>query len=110
LQRAGHDDPVLLQAALLHDVGKAAARLTLWHRVGMVLIERLAPRWMDRLARRQQGWAAPFLVHARHPEIGARWAAQAGCSAEVVDLIRRHQDPHVGNGRLAVLQLADRQN
>jgi hypothetical protein len=110
LQRAGHDDPVLLQAALLHDVGKAAVRLTLWHRVGAVLIGRFAPRWLDRLARDRRGWTAAFAVHIRHPEIGARRAAEAGCSAEVVDLIRRHQDPNPGDRRLAALQSADRQN
>jgi putative nucleotidyltransferase with HDIG domain len=110
LRRAGCDDLVLLQAALLHDVGKAAVQLTLWHRVGMVLMGRFAPRWLDRLAQGQRRWTSAFAVQVRHPEIGAQRAAEAGCSAEVVDLIRRHQDPDPGDKRLAALQSADRQN
>jgi hypothetical protein len=110
LQRAGYDDRALLQAALLHDVGKAAVRLTLWHRVAVVLIGRFAPHWLDRLARDQRWWAAAFAAQVRHPEVGAQRAAEAGCSAEVVDLIRRHQDPDSGDSRLAALQSADRQN
>lgn len=94
LCRAGHTNPQLLAAALLHDVGKAAARLPAWQRAVIVLLDRFAPRLLARLGRgKPQGWRRrPFVVHALHAEVGARWAQEAGCSPLTVALIRRHQD------------------
>ena len=93
LHRAGHTNRDLLAAALLHDVGKAAAWLPLWHRAIIVLLKRFAPRLWDRLSQgRAQWWNRPFVTHARHPEIGARWAQEAGCSPLTVALIQRHQE------------------
>jgi predicted HD phosphohydrolase len=40
----GETHPALLQAALLHDVGKAAAPLSPWERALLVLTEALCPR------------------------------------------------------------------
>jgi len=92
LRQAGHTDPQLLAAALLHDAGKAAARLSLWQRAGIVLMSRFAPRLLAHLSRGEpRGWRRPFVVHAQHAEIGARWAGEAGCSHLTAALIRRHQ-------------------
>ncbi len=128
LRWAGHADPRLLAAALLHDVGKAAARLPAWQRAIIVLMERFAPRWLARLSRWERfdgpsalappplprDWRCPFVVHAHHPEIGARWACEAGCSPLTVALIRRHHDPpETGSAPdrfLAALQAADNVN
>src|SRR5919201_4133382 len=49
LQARGLDDPDLLQAALLHDVGKGG-HLRLWHRVAGVLLEAIVPRLLERWA------------------------------------------------------------
>ena len=101
LRRSGHADPRLLAAALLHDVGKADARLPAWQRAVIVLLDRFAPRILDRLGQREpQGrpwslperWRRPFVVYARHPQVGARWAREVGCSPLIVALIRRHHD------------------
>lgn len=101
LCQAGHTNPQLLAAALLHDVGKAATRLPAWQRAIIVLLERFAPRLLARLSREgpqehgqglPSGWRCSFVVHAQHPEIGARWALESGCSPLTVALIRRHQD------------------
>ena len=101
LYRAGHTDPELLAAALLHDVGKAAAQLPAWRRAIIVLLDRFAPRLLARLSQGEprgpalslpKGWRHSFVAHARHPEVGARWAQEAGCSPLTVALIRRHQD------------------
>jgi hypothetical protein len=136
LRQAGHTNRDLLAAALLHDVGKAAARLYPWQRAIIVLLGRLAPRLLSRLGQSDdlpdyvpspleertpswpKGWRRVFIVNAHHAEVGARWAQQAGCSPQTVSLIRRHQD-RPGNGSvpideedqlLAALQVADDQN
>lgn len=92
LRRAGHTDPDLLCAALLHDAAKSAARITPIHRTIIVLSRHFAPGLLAWLTRGEpRGWRQPFVVHHQHPEMGAQWAAQAGCSARTVSLIRNHQ-------------------
>jgi len=116
LRQADHTNPQLLAAALLHDVGKAAARLPPWRRAVIVLLNHLAPRLLTRLSQGEPGgWRHAFVVHARHPEVGACWAQEAGCSPLTVALIRRHRDKLAGGGTeqdrlLAALQAADGMN
>lgn len=116
LRRAGHTDAHLLAAALLHDVGKATARLPAWQRAAIVLLERFTPRLLAHLGGGEaQGWRRPFVVHAQHPEVGARWAQEAGCSPLAVALIRRHQERLAScqteeDQLLAALQAADSLN
>lgn len=116
LREEGYDDRDLLMAALLHDVGKAAGRLHPWQRATIVLLERFAPHLLAWLGDgNARGWRRPFIVHCQHPQVGARWAEEAGCSPRTVTLIRQHHEL-VGrsekeeNARLAALQAADRAN
>jgi hypothetical protein len=121
LRKAGHTNPDLLAAALLHDVGKAVARLPAWQRAIIVLLDHFAPRLLARLSQGDPtGWRRPFVVYAQHPEAGACWAQEAGCSPLTVALIRRHEDRiedcQIGNCQteedhlLAALQIADSLN
>ena len=96
LEAAGADrsrDVSLLQAALLHDVGKAGAGVGLMHRVARVLLMRLGPAIWRRLADSPTGWRRPFWVLANHPARGAVWVGTQGGSEELVALIRYHEVP-----------------
>ena len=113
LSAEGRHDPALLIAALLHDVGKAAGRLSLPYRVATVLLRAFAPRllaWLETNA--DFPLFSPFRVSAAHAQIGAQWVAAAGFSEPIVDLVRRHHETTVDDGdplaeRLTALRRAD---
>lgn len=89
----GKDHWALQQAALLHDVGKVSGQ-PLIYRVVIVLLNAFWPAGLGKLAQGSltcAAWRKPFVVHAQHPQIGATWAQEAGCSEAVVTLIRIHQ-------------------
>ena len=93
LKAHGFDRSELLQAALLHDVGKSAAPINLIERVEAVVVRWLLPRQYARWAGAEpRGWRKPFVTATQHPAWGADLAAQAGAAPLVVSLIRRHQE------------------
>jgi hypothetical protein len=107
LRSAGHDDPELLLAGLLHDCGKGRS-VGLWHRVGWSLGERYGPR-VARLARRLPSFAAAFDAIADHPRRSAELALGAGCSVRTAELIAQQARPgDSADGR--ALRLADQAN
>lgn len=110
LRDSGYDDPALLQAALLHDVGKAAGRIPVPYRVAIVLIRAVRPAWICRLALPDpQSWRYPFHVYDQHPAQGATLARAAGAAPAVVALIAAHHAP--GDDPLALaLRRADEAN
>ena len=59
LQRADHTHRDLLAAALLHDVGKAAAQIPAWQRAVVVLLNRLAPRLLVYLGQTDHPYRVP---------------------------------------------------
>ena len=94
LRAAGHENPDLFVAALLHDVGKTRTHFFLPEKVLVVLVKAMAPslyqRWGSGPA---QGWPRPFAVSAQHPAWGAAMVADAGGSALAVELVSRHAEP-----------------
>jgi putative nucleotidyltransferase with HDIG domain len=102
LRRMGADEE-LIQAGLLHDIAKPR-ETRLWHRVAAVLLEGVAPRTRERLAR-GDGVFARYLDHARR---GAEEARRRGASDRVVRLIARHHErPLSADERM--LHAADRE-
>ena len=88
LRADGHDSPDLLAAALLHDAAKGQ-RMRLWHRVGGVLLEALAPSMLRRLAVADPtSWRHPFWLYLHHGPMSAELAEQAGCTPATARLIR----------------------
>ncbi|GAB4572705.1 MAG: hypothetical protein Kow0077_12900 [Anaerolineae bacterium] len=118
LQAAGETDPDLMVAALLHDVGKTAARFWLPERVLVVLVRKFAPARHHHWG--QTGtlhdWRKPFAISLRHPEWSAQMLERAGGTPRSVALVRQHADPVPDPPRneferlLAVLQWADNRN
>jgi hypothetical protein len=90
LRRDRHDNPDLIRAALLHDVGKASAPLSTLHRVVYSVASVTSPRFAAWLGRSAAGWRRPFFVAAHHAELGAAAAERAGSAELVVRLIREH--------------------
>jgi hypothetical protein len=89
----GCDQRDLLAAGLIHDCGKAAARLAVWQRTLKVLLKKLAPGLWRRLSApaAPDSWRYPFYILAEHARIGAEWAEAAGCSELTCWLIAHHE-------------------
>jgi len=114
LRNAGHNSADLAVAALLHDVGKVAASdagayLGLWLRGPMVLIEKFAPWLLPKFASSQpsKSWRYAIYVQLAHPQIGAKWAVDAGCTPLSCWLIEHHQYEQVDYAELQQLALLE---
>lgn len=117
LQEAGETDPHLLEAALLHDVGKSRLRPTLWDRVAGSFGDRFFPGRVQAWAEGgNDAWRRPFVIRWRHADWGAQMTHKAGSHPTTVRLIRYHQsDPasltdYRERRLLQRLQWADDQN
>ncbi|WP_420641929.1 HD domain-containing protein [Candidatus Leptofilum sp.] len=117
LQEAGHNQPPLLVAALLHDVGKTKLSLSIWERSLIVLASILLPRQTAVWGQGEAvGWKRPFVVKAQHPVWSADMASEAGSLPQAIALMRRHQetiapgDDSEEAKLLRLLQWADDQN
>jgi putative nucleotidyltransferase with HDIG domain len=100
LRDLGEDQPDLLVAALLHDVGKLHYPLHLWERVLVVLVRAVMPaqavRWGSLPSndwKRLPAWRKAFILAEQHAQWGAELAHNAGVSPLTEYLIREHHHP-----------------
>jgi len=90
----GEENSDLLNAALLHDVGKSLNPLRAWERFLAVVANRILPNQVLIWGQGElRGWRKPFVVALQHPEWGAALVHQEGGSETLVTLIRYHQEP-----------------
>ena len=102
LSEQGENQPDLLVAALLHDVGKLRYRLNPFERTVVVLAKAVMPgqsrQWGSLAPDEWEGlpdWRKPFVVAEQHAGWGAEMARQAGVSALTETLIREHHHPNL---------------
>lgn len=90
------DDPALLKAGLLHDIGKTRTRITVIDRslavAGKVLLPGQTGKWGMIELEKAKRFERPFVVRRQHAAWGADMVAEIGGDALTVELIRRHQD------------------
>ena len=91
MQAAGHRDPDLLLAGLLHDASKGPT-VGLGPRVSWSLGERYGA-WVWRVVSLVPGYAAALRRLRDHAADSAQLALDAGCSAVTADLIRNQARP-----------------
>jgi hypothetical protein len=104
----GHDDPDLIAAALLHDVGKGHQRRA--DRVVYVVAARLRLANLIAAPRSRFETRRAVARSLSHSETSAELLMLAGASGRVVELTRGHHSPPGPDTMLALLQQADAAN
>ena len=101
----GYDNRDLIQAALLHDIGKGHQRR--FDRVVYVLADSIGLSGF--LANPDSRFELRRAVSRSrtHSASGAELLRQAGAPERVIELTARHHEPPRGDGVLALLQQAD---
>ena len=109
IQLERQPSPLLQQAALLHDLGKAAANFSVIERSVTVLLRAVSPRTLQALQRSRPAFARRYRIYADHAHIGAERLRTAG-AADLAAIVAEHHalDPQSEVTRR--LQRADGRN
>jgi putative nucleotidyltransferase with HDIG domain len=104
LRRLGDAEPVLRQAALLHDVGKIEAPVGTAGR-SLVVLARACGTMT--LLTRIPGLGPRVRRYLDHPRIGAELLRDAGASSSLVEIVAEHASKHPLHPETAILQAMD---
>jgi len=100
---------ILRQAALLHDMGKAGAALSVLERSLTVFLAALSPRLLQGVLRLRPGLARRYAIYADHARIGAERLRAAG-AIELAAVIAEHHAAKPRSEVTSALQRADHAN
>lgn len=112
--QADVNQELLIQCALLHDVGKVKGDVSTADKIITVIFDRFAPQWAKSWGQMGRGSKIDNLRHAvyiyyHHAERGAAMLTAAGLSSKLTMLVARHHEaPAAGEPpELALLKKAD---
>jgi hypothetical protein len=101
--------PILQQAALLHDMGKAGAGLTVLERSLTVLLGAISPRLLEAALRLRPRLASRYAIYRDHARIGSERLYAAG-AGELAAVIAEHHAAKPESEVTVALQRADHAN
>jgi len=87
------DYQALLSAALLHDCGKSRQAVRIWHRVFIVIMQKMPSSAWSYIERLPTPLAVPLKLSTYHADWSADLVADIGLNAQVCALIREHHQP-----------------
>lgn len=91
VRRQGGSDRLLLQAALLHDMGKAEARVSVIERSLAVFLGAVFPAGLKAWRRLLPTFGRRYAAYLDHAALGARRLAAEGAQ-ELAAVVREHHD------------------
>ena len=104
------DGRKIIRLGLLHDIGKAAIRLSLLNKGFMVIIKRIANPFYNLFAKmgeseKSNPFFRKFYVHKHHGHIGSEMLKRIGESADIVNEVAMHDEPVTSHD--AYMQILD---
>ncbi len=104
MRRLDSTEPLLCQAALLHDVGKIESPLGT---AGRSLVVLAGATGMTDLVVRLPGIGAKIRRYIDHPRLGADLLRAAGADGPLIQIVAEHESKEPSHPQTAVLQAVD---